>query len=105
MSETTSYKENMDTTITIRCKNCHTIVVDLAVAKPFFEEVEREGKSMGSEIIYEATIPEICNDCGENISITLKVWEYPVGEYKQEIVVVEGECIDECPLWPFVHRN
>lgn len=94
------------TTITIKCNNGHTIVVDLEEEHPVFEIVETEERQMGVEKCHEASITANCDVCKEEIAITLNVWEYPEGAFNhQEISVDKGEVIDECELWPLVSRN
>jgi hypothetical protein len=45
-----------------------------------FDCVEEQEREMGPERIYEAETSYGC-DCGQTISITFEVWEYPEGAY------------------------
>ena len=93
------------TTITIKDKNSHTVVIDLEEEVPVFEVVEAQERQMGVEKHHEANISVICDICEEEIDVTLEVWEYPEGVFNhQEITVDEGEVIDECDLWPLVTK-
>ena len=94
------------TTITIKDKNGHTIVVDLEDETPIFEIVETQERQMGVEKCHEATITVTCDECEEEINVTLDVWEYPENVFNyQEISVDNGEIIDECQLWQFVNSD
>ena len=91
------------TTITIKDNNGHIIVVDLEEEVPEFEVVETQERQMGVEKCHEANITATCDECEDEIYVTLDVWEYPEGVFNhQEITVDEGEVIDECDLWPLV---
>ena len=90
-------------TITIKCNNGHVVDIDLDDENPVFEVVETIERNMGVEKCHEATITVYCDECDEEINLTLNVWEYPEGAFNhQEITLDEGEVIGDCDLWPLV---
>ena len=65
------------------------------------EEIDE--REMGVERLYEAVLVKDVEDLDEPLEITLRVWEYPEGfANMQEIVLSEGNVVEECDLGQFV---
>lgn len=73
-----------------KCDNCgklhsyHKSEFDLD-----FECIERTKRSMGAENHYEAMESFECN-CGNEITATFNVWEYPIGVHNNDAVELDG---------------
>jgi hypothetical protein len=62
---------------TFKCEKCNKLhIVNCDILD--WEEIERNERGMGLEILKESYFYENCY-CGNNIEITFQVWEYPLG--------------------------
>ena len=48
-----------------------------------FQEVERHQRQMGNEVMYSAEVGD------DDWSVTVEVWEYPLGSYSHDNISVE----------------
>ena len=85
-----------DDFLQIICEGCDN-VFKLNVGELNFEwnGVSSFERSMGGESEYESC--EMCNcpNCGNQIDLKLKVWEYPVGAFNMQDIEIDGGKIEE----------
>ncbi|WP_130736933.1 PIN-like domain-containing protein [Flavobacterium sp. J27] len=91
LNEKDKYKDFLK----IKCNNCnkihqfHKSELDLD-----FDCIGSSERSMGAENQYEAIIDFEC-DCGNDITVTFELWEYPVGIHNYDSIEVEnGELLE-----------
>lgn len=82
------------------CCDCgHVFDVDLDELEPLWEVEETQEREMGTESLHEATCTVECPACHEEITLTLHVWEYPVGVANMQEILADGaEVVQECDL-------
>lgn len=90
---------NNENKIIIRCSSGHEIKKEISKDELDWEIVEADEREMGTEFLHEAELPIECEQCDEELTVTLRIWEYPEGILNmQEITVDDGEIIEECDL-------
>jgi len=90
-------------TIEIKC-NCGAVdEIDLSQENLVWNIVETDEREMGTEFTHEAEVCHQCSICHEQITIFLRVWEYPDGAYNDEdIEVIGGELVRFCQIGDLV---
>lgn len=74
---------------TVQCDKCKE-TFDVEVDRSSFEsEVEDPDRQMGQEIIHWFNEEYECS-CGNTISVSINVWEYPVNAYNYHEVRIKG---------------
>lgn len=88
--------------IKVRCNNCNEILninVDM-------ECVSSYERSMGTEYEFEGALNDECPNCGNGISISLSVWEYPIGTVNYQEEECDGALIVSGPDYdPFEYDD
>lgn len=86
-------------TIKLCCDCGHVFDVDLDELEPLWEVEETQEREMGTESLHEAICTVECPVCHEEITLTLHVWEYPVGVANMQEILADGaEVVQECNL-------
>ena len=76
---------------TIKCSHCDAIFeVNESELNFDWECVGSDERSMGVENQYNSIEYLDCPECGNSITLTLEVWEYPVGAYNYHDHEIEG---------------
>lgn len=76
-----------------QCKHCGEIIeIDTDLECVFSQE-----RSMGVESQYEGVIDDVCPNCSNKISISIDVWEYPVGAIETYSIDTNGIELIESP--------
>lgn len=94
----------MKNTIKIKCKKCDNIIdVDLEdydLSWEVADSYDHGENGMGEEIHHEAIVDVECPNCNtDGITISLNVWEYPIGAYNDQQIDVDGaELIEGCDI-------
>ena len=90
---------NNENKIIIKCPSGHEIEKEISKDELYWEIVEADEREMGTEFLHEAELPIECEQCDEEFTVTLRIWEYPEGILNmQDITVDEGEVLEECDL-------
>ena len=90
---------NNQNKIIIKCSSGHEIEKEISKEELDWEIVEADEREMGTEFLHEADLPIECEQCGKELTVSLRIWEYPEGILNmQEITVDDGEIIEECDL-------
>jgi hypothetical protein len=61
-----------------------------------FEVVGSEERNMGPENEYQAEEYFECDECGREIKVTFRIWEYPVGIHNYDEVSIDGASLISC---------
>jgi len=79
-------------TITVKCNNCdNEFDIDLSEYDLEWEIVETHEKQMGPERNHEASIQGVeCDGCDNTIDVSINVWEYPIGQFEEPIITIDG---------------
>lgn len=86
-------------TIKLLCECGHAFDVELDDLDPQWEVEVTEEREMGAEKLHEAICTVECLLCNAEITLTLHVWEYPVGVANMQEILAEGaEVVQECDL-------
>lgn len=82
--------------ILIRCDSCGELFPFYAddFALDWDSEVV-EDRGMGYDTLYESQESCECTNCGKQICLTLKVWEYPVGMFSMQNIDIDGGEVEE----------
>ena len=82
---------------TIKCSHCNELFeVDESELNFEWECVSSDERSMGAENQYNSIEYFECPECGNPITLTLEVWEYPVGAYNyHDYEIEDGEVIED----------
>lgn len=90
---------NDENKIIIKCTSGHEIEKEISKSELYWEIVEADEREMGTEFLHEAELSIVCEQCDEELTVTLRIWEYPEGILNmQDITVNEGEVVEECDL-------
>ena len=101
---------NIKSDITYQCKSCeasHT----LDCKELDWEQVGGSERGMGAELEHEAEYFDTCEKCDNDMSITFRCWEYPVGaENMREIsssgvINLKGDCCKDFHVLDEESRN
>ena len=90
----------MDYLLEIKCEACNSIFeIDLEDYDLSWEVVESEERGMGTELHHQAVLDIECPDCEAPITLTLNVWEYPMGIFNNDEIDREGAIVvKKCSL-------
>lgn len=90
----------MNYIVKLKCNACNSIFeVDLEDLELSWEVVESEERGMGTELHHQAIVDLECPDCKVPITLTLDVWEYPLGVFNLDEIEVDGAIIvKKCAL-------
>lgn len=83
--------------ILIRCDSCGELF-SLDAGEMDFDwqgGVVDEDRGMGCEMEYESKESCECPNCNNQIDLTLRVWEYPVGVFNYQDIDIEGGEVDK----------
>lgn len=75
--------EGIKGTASFQCSNCHH-EYKLSSEDFDFEAVSGSERGMGEETEYVSDFHSFCDECGQGINISFKVWEYPAGAINLE---------------------
>ena len=70
---------NNENKIIIKCSSGHEIKKEISKDELDWEIVEADEREMGTEFLHEAELPIECEQCDEEFTVTLRIWEYPEG--------------------------
>lgn len=78
-------------TLVLNCDNCGQISTYRRNEFTLdFDAVGTDSRSMGDENEYESIEYVECQNCGNEIEITFKVWEYPIGCHNYDEIEITG---------------
>lgn len=90
---------NNENKIIIKYPSGYELEKKLSKEELDWEIVEADEREMGTEFLHEAQLPIESDQCDEEFTVTLRIWEYPEGILNmQEISIDKGEVIEECDL-------
>lgn len=67
-----------------------------------FDCVDSDEREMGTESEYEGVLDTKCDECGNEISLKINIWEYPVGAFNDWEHEEDGATILEEPTVTFL---
>lgn len=90
----------MKSILKLKCDACNSIFeIDLDDYDLSWEVVESDERSMGTELHHQALVELECPKCEAAITITLDVWEYPIGVFNLDEIEADGAIVlEKCSL-------
>lgn len=90
----------MKSILKLKCDVCNSIFeIDLDDYDLSWEVVESDERNMGTELHHQAQVELECPECEVAITLTLDVWEYPIGVFNLDEIEADGATVlGKCSL-------